>query len=140
MYITLYDIILDRPEINIVQATPQRSNLDIFPESKKEDENNETSVFISDLSFATFEIRNGMSVRYLSVPDSTDVSITLSDTRLNGNNAPDYSVDIHGLTSASVSDVSIKNLSFVGSLRCGLNDIYFRSVKNDVVERYISGK
>ena len=110
--ITLYDIILDRPEINIVQATPQRSNLDIFPESKKEDENNETSVFISDLSFATFEIRNGMSVRYLSVPDSTDISITLSDTRLNGNNAPDYSVDIHGLTSASVSDFSIKNLSF----------------------------
>ena len=110
--IALYDIILDRPEINIVQATPQRSNLDIFPESKKEDENNETSVFISDLSFATFEIRNGMSMRYFSRPDSTDVFINLTTTKLNGNNAPEYSVDIHGLTSAALSDFSIKNLNF----------------------------
>lgn len=110
--IALYDIVIDRPEINIVQATPQCSNFDIFPTEEKEDEHKETTVFISDFSFETFEIHNGMSVRYLSLPDSTDFSIGLTTTKLSGDNAPDYSVDIHGLTSAAVSDFTIKNLSF----------------------------
>ncbi|MDE5961385.1 MAG: hypothetical protein K2H08_06700, partial [Duncaniella sp.] len=110
--IALYDIVIDRPEINIVQATPQCSNFDIFPTAEKEDEHKETTVFISDFSFETFEIHNGMSVRYLSLPDSTDFSIGLTTTKLSGDNAPDYSVDIHGLTSAAVSDFTIKNLSF----------------------------
>lgn len=110
--IALYDIIIDRPEINIVQATPQCANFDIFPTIEKEDENKDTTVFISDFSFETFEIHNDMSVRYLSLPDSTDISIGLTTTKLSGDNAPDYSVDIHGLTSAAVSDFTIKNLSF----------------------------
>lgn len=33
--IALYDVILEHPAVNIVQATPELSNLDIFPESEE---------------------------------------------------------------------------------------------------------
>lgn len=106
--ISLYDIVFDKPRINIVQ-TDSLSNLDIFPASDTEEEKESTG-HIPDFSIGTFVINGGMPVRYVSIPDSTDIMINLSTTRLSGNKAPDYNIDLQGSTSASLPSFTLKNL------------------------------
>lgn len=108
--IALYDINFEKPRINIVQATPELSNLDIFPKSDEEEEKNEISGPVPNISIGTFAITGGMPIRYVSLPDSTDINITLLTTELSGKNAPDYSMDVHSTTSASFPSFSIRNL------------------------------
>lgn len=108
--IHLYDITFDHPAINIVQATPESSNMDIFPESEEKKE--DSPLLIPDIAIGTFSIQGGMPVRYFSRPDSLDIAVNFSTTSLDGNGAPIYNVDIAGLTSASLPDFSIRNLSF----------------------------
>lgn len=107
--IALYDISFHSPKINIVQATPELSNLDIFPESEPDKEEKTTGP-IPDISIGTFVISGGMPVRYFSLPDSTDISISLSATSLDGNHAPDYAVDVQGTTSATLPAFSVREL------------------------------
>lgn len=108
--IYLYDITFEHPAVNIVQATPESSNLDIFPES--EEKNEDSPLLIPDIAIGTFSIQSGMPVRYFSRPDSLDIAVNFSTTSLEGNGAPIYNVDIAGLTSASLPAFSIRNLSF----------------------------
>ena len=108
--IYLYDITFEHPAVNIVQATPESSNLDIFPESEEKKE--DSPLLIPDIAIGTFSIQGGMPVRYFSRPDSLDIAVNFSTTSLDGNGAPIYNVDIAGLTSASLPAFSIRNLSF----------------------------
>lgn len=108
--IALYDIVFDRPQINVVYATADRSNLDIFPTEAEEE--NESTVIMPDISLGTFEIINGMPIRYVSLSDSLDVKINLSATKFEGKKAPDYTLDVQGNTSASLPDFKITDLGF----------------------------
>ncbi|MBD5322744.1 MAG: hypothetical protein HDS01_08260 [Bacteroides sp.] len=107
--IALYDITLESPAANIVIATPECSNFDIFPPSddKKKDD---SPIEIPDFSMGTFSIIGSMPVRYVSVPDSIDASVCLSVTSLDGNNAPVYSLDITGDAGATLPSVSIPDI------------------------------
>lgn len=108
-HISLYDIIIDSPHINIVQATPEISSLDIFPPSEKKTEDS-SSLSITDFSMGTFRIDGGFPIRYLSIPDSIDASLHLTTTSLQGEDAPVYRLDIDGLTSASIPAMTINRL------------------------------
>ncbi len=111
--IALYDIIFDSPRINIVQATPSASNIDIFPTSKeKEEKKDETGIDIPDFSIGTFEIRGSMRVRYTSLPDSTDIAVCMTKTSLKGEKSPNYEIKIEGLTNASLPALNLTHLGF----------------------------
>lgn len=109
--IALYDITLDSPRVNIIQATPEVSNIDIFPPTSDTSSDN-SPVSLPDISIGTFEIVGGMPIRYVSLPDSVDVALTLTSTLLEGKASPCYSLDMKGLTDARVGDISLDNLSF----------------------------
>lgn len=109
--LAFYDIIFENPRINIVQLTPDCSNLDIFPPSE-ESEKSDSPLLIPDFSIGTFEIRDSMPVRYLSVPDSTDVSLCLTTTALSGRKAPVYQLDIQGNTDLRLPALDLNDLSF----------------------------
>lgn len=108
--ITLYDILTTSPRVNIVQATPARSNLDIFPpsEPKKDD----TPLNIPDITIGTFTIDGKPSFSYISLPDSIDLKASLTSTRLEGGDAPDYTVELSGSTTASLPDFTLPTLRF----------------------------
>lgn len=106
--IALYDIIITRPEVNVVQATPELSNFDIFP--KSEEEKKESSGEIPDISLGTFEILDGFPVRYYSRPDSIEASVVLSTTSLVGKAAPVYALTVDGLTDIGTPALHIDNL------------------------------
>lgn len=110
--IALYDIVFDRPQINVVYATAEQSNLDIFPASAEEEEEKEKPFIMPDISLGTFEIKNGMPLRYVSIPDSLDVNVYLSATKFEGSKAPGYTLDVKGNTSADFPDFKITDLGF----------------------------
>lgn len=108
--IHLYDIVMEHPAVNIVQATQSNSNFDIFPES--EEDESSSRVIIPDISFGKFTITDDMPVRYYSRPDSIDLFVNIASTALDGNGAPAYNVSISGLTSAHLPSLTIPHLSF----------------------------
>ncbi|MCM1076687.1 MAG: hypothetical protein NC411_04925 [Bacteroides sp.] len=109
--IAFYDIIFTRPTINIVIGPSGKSNFDIFPETSEKTDD-DSPVIIPDITLGTFEIRDDMPVRYVSIPDSTDIRLTLSSTRLEGNSAPDYHISIEGNTTTSLPHLTLDNLKF----------------------------
>lgn len=109
-YIHLYDINIDHPEVNLVQASPSVWSLDIFPSSDDDGEEHAPTP-IPGISLSTFMIKDGMPVRYLSIPDSIDASVNLSAATLSGTAAPLYKLDIRGLASASIPDLTVDSLS-----------------------------
>ena len=106
-----YDIIFENPRINIVQLSPDCSNLDIFPPSE-ESEKSSGPLMIPDISIGTFEIRDTMPVRYFSASDSTDVAVCLTTAGLNGEKAPVYKLDIQGNTDVKLPAVVFRDLAF----------------------------
>lgn len=108
--IHLYNIDLQHPVINLVQATPDVWSLDIFKETRQDEKNDSTS--IPEIQFGTFRISGGFPVRYVSIPDSINASVTLAETSLEGADAPSYRIDISGLTSLSIPDFSLDDLGF----------------------------
>lgn len=108
-HISLYDIIIDSPRVNIVQATPEVGSLDIFPPSEEKPKD-DSPLSITDFSMGTFRIDGGFPIRYLSLPDSIDASLRLTTTSLQGNDAPVYRLDIDGLTSASIPAITVNHL------------------------------
>ncbi len=116
--IALYDIVIENPRFNVVQATPEVANYDIFPKSDDKEESS-AGVPVPSITFGSFRIVDGMPVRYFSIPDTTEVAVTLTTTRLDGIDAPVYAVNVDGVTSASIPGISLENLRFGigGSLR-----------------------
>lgn len=110
--IRLYDISLHSPCLNFVQATPEMSSLDIFSSAEKDEAEEESPLLVPKIELGTFSIEGGFPVRYVSLPDSVKAEVKLSATRLDGNKAPSYRLEITGLTSASIPNISVDNLGF----------------------------
>ncbi|MCM1522173.1 MAG: AsmA family protein [Muribaculaceae bacterium] len=108
--IELYDISLSNPRINLVQATPEVSGLDIFPTSDEKKDNGPLS--IPDFSFSHFRVDSMMAVRYISLPDSIDVTVGFRTLSLAGTEAPLYAVEISGRTSASLPSLRLPETPF----------------------------
>lgn len=136
--IALYDITLDAPAVNIVQATADCRNFDIFPPS--EDDKDDSPLSIPDISMGTFVINGSLPIRYISLPDSIDASVCLTATSLDGNGAPVYSLNIDGNAWASLPRFTIPSMRIgIGGdidwstqhpMRIGLDD--FRITLGDV--------
>lgn len=92
--IKLYDVALRRPQVNIVQATRDVSNLDIFPPSEQKSDT--AALSLPDFSFEHFAIAPSLEARYLSLPDSIDLQATLRAVELSGGDAPVYAIDLGG--------------------------------------------
>jgi len=109
--IALYDILIENPCFNLVIATPDVANYDIFPESDEEKDES-VEIPIPVVTFGTFKIVDGMPVRYFSSPDSIDVDLALTSTKLEGADAPVYSLDIVGETSVMLPGINVESLQF----------------------------
>lgn len=111
--IELYDVILTSPRINIVQATPEVSSMDIFPAGGKKKDDKKPSV--PDISFDTFRVDSALTARYFSLPDSVEAMGTLRALDLEGEKSPLYALDIQGSASASLPAFTLP------ATRVGLN-------------------
>ncbi|MGN1172452.1 MAG: AsmA-like C-terminal region-containing protein [Muribaculaceae bacterium] len=91
--ISLYDVKIESPRINLVKVNEEYTNYDIVPAGESvEDASGETS--IPDISINQFVISDAEPIRYRSLSDSLDVAIGIKNIVLNGEDAPCYSLDV----------------------------------------------
>lgn len=104
--VELYDVTLNNPVVNVVQATPEVSGLDIFP-APDEEKGDDGPMVMPDFSFDRFRVDSVMVARYVSLPDTTDVAVALRTLSLDGEGAPLYALDIAGATEARVAALRV---------------------------------
>lgn len=100
--VMLYDVVFDKPEINIVQVNDTLANYMIVPPSESADT---SSLPFPYISINRFAITGGAPVRFFSLADSLDAVVNLSTTSLVGSKAPLYSLDISGNGSGRLAEV-----------------------------------
>lgn len=93
--LSLYDVVFQSPQVNVVALSDSLSNLDIFPPS--DDAAPDTAaVAIPVITLNRFAIEDARRLSYLSVQDSVSLSAGLKLLELKGADAPVYRLDIDG--------------------------------------------
>lgn len=85
--VQLYDIVIDRPEANIVRVDSALANYNIVPPS-----DDTTKTVIPPISINRFVIAGDAPLRYVSLADSTDIRLSLQSTLIDSEQLPRYSV------------------------------------------------
>lgn len=102
--IELYDVEFRSPRVNIVAVNDTVSNIDIFPTSAPEPERVESqAIDLPGISVNSFRIAGSAPLRYMSLADSIDCSVTLRSTSLVNKGMPIYRIDIQGLAEAMIA-------------------------------------
>ncbi|MBD5346204.1 MAG: hypothetical protein HDR92_03625 [Bacteroides sp.] len=89
-----HNVIAESPDINLVKVTDSVANYLIIPDTGPDDED---QFAITEVSIDRFALTGNPRLRYLSLPDTTDISgrIVTTLTR-NGSEGPLYSVELTG--------------------------------------------
>lgn len=90
--VMLYDVVIDRPEVNLVAVNDTVANYLIVPASS---DTSSTSP-MPRISINRFELKGDAPVRFVSLADTMDVGMTLKSTYLAGAKAPQYTFSMGG--------------------------------------------
>lgn len=88
--IALNDVIIDRPTVNMLQATPEVSNFSILPAPDPD----KPSSPIPDISIHRFAITNAGPITYNSIPDTLHLDLTLNTIDLKDRGLPLYELTV----------------------------------------------
>lgn len=107
--ITVYDVELDRPRINLIQVNDTIANFDILPPSPSDT----TSTPLPEITVNHFAITNSYPIRYRSLPDSVDVTLNLHTISLDSDEAPRYQLTLDTrIQTPLLKDVSYETAKF----------------------------
>lgn len=104
--VALYDVVIDRPMINLVSVNDSVANYNIVPPS--EPDTAVSPVIIPDFAIDRFAIVNAEAFSYRSLADSVAGSVTLNRVRFGGEGAPVYDVELRG----DLGSPSLKEYNF----------------------------
>lgn len=90
--ISLYDVELTSPKLNIVVVNDSINNFDILPPSGGDTEPSP----MPKIAINRFSIKGDFPVRYCMPADSVDFTLTLSESSLSGEKAPVYTLNLQG--------------------------------------------
>lgn len=91
--IHLYDVVFDRPSVNLLQVNDSVANFDIIPTSEEADT---AGTAIPDIRINSFRIKESGPLRFRSLTDSMDVAARLENVILDGPDAPLYRLSLDG--------------------------------------------
>ena len=112
-HISLYDVIITRPSVNIVQATDSAANYLIFKSQNQEETPDSTSTAFPRISLDRFLITDARPITFTSLPDSVHVAVTLGTLDFNSLDRPRYTLNINGdLHTPLLDEFNFQNLSF----------------------------
>lgn len=92
--VALYDVVIDRPIVNLLSVNDSVSNFNIVPPS--EPDTVTSPMIIPDFSIDRFAIVNAGPFSYTSLADSVSGSVTLHRMEFGGKGAPIYDVELRG--------------------------------------------
>ena len=93
--IHLHDVLIDSPRVNILQVNDSVANYLIFPTEEKPDTAT-TPLSLPDIQINSFRILSAGPLRYRSMADSTDISASIKNVDLGGDEAPLYRLELTG--------------------------------------------
>ena len=108
--IALYDVIIDRPRLNLVVASDSIDNFSIIPPSDTTSTGGST--VIPPLSINRFAITGNFPTRFCAPSDSIDFTLMLRDSQMLGHEAPLYSLSISGDAGGNIHPVLLSTLPF----------------------------
>ncbi len=94
--IDVYDVEIRKPMVNIVQYNDSINNFSIISPSAETADTTESELSIPDLAIDRFTIADALPIRYFSHSNNIDAGITLGVTYLDGNEAPQYTLNVNG--------------------------------------------
>lgn len=111
--IALYDVLFHSPRVNLLQATPQAANYDIFPASEPSDTTPSSPLVMPAISINRFAITDATPLRYRSIPDTLSLTLSLKEATLSGIDAPSYTLAIAGGVQTPLLDsFNLQHLTF----------------------------
>lgn len=108
--ISLYDVKLQSPRLNIVQADSVWANYNIVPPSEEKKE--PKPLELPNISITRFSIVDGFPVRFTSIADSTSVEAVIAATNLEGSDAPTYTLTVSGKGGGTLGKLNIPAIPF----------------------------
>lgn len=112
--LSLYDIQLHEPMVNLVAVDSLTANYNIVPPSAPETEEDTTQTTLPRISIDHFAITDAKPIRYFSLSDSLDVTLKLKTVDLNGVDAPQYMLDFDGnVASPLLGIINLQKTPFV---------------------------
>ncbi len=108
--IALYDVIIDRPRLNLVVASDSIDNFSIIPPSDTTSTGGST--VIPPLSINRFAITGNFPTRFCAPSDSIDFTLMLRDSQMLGHEAPLYSLSISGDAGGNIHPMLLSTLPF----------------------------
>ena len=108
--IALYDVIIDRPRLNLVVASDSIDNFSIIPPSDTTSTGGST--VIPPLSINRFAITGNFPTRFCAPSDSIDFTLMLRDSQMLGHEAPLYSLSISGDAGGNIHPVLLSTHPF----------------------------
>ena len=94
--ISLYDIQLHEPMVNLVKVDSTLANYDIVPPSAPDTVPDTTTTELPTIIIDKFALLAAKPVKYFSLSDSIDVTVNIKSTTLKGVDAPQYHFDFQG--------------------------------------------
>ena len=112
--ISLYDIQLHEPMVNLVKVDSTLANYDVVPPSAPDTVPDTTSTQLPKFIIDKFALIAAKPIRYFSLSDNIDVTANIKSTELKGNNAPKYKIDFQGdVSSPLLSLINRTKTSFI---------------------------
>lgn len=106
---TVYDVELNGPRLNLIQVNDTVSNFNIFPSSAPDT----SSTPLPEITVNRFAITDARPFRYRSLADSVDVTVNLRTISLQGNDAPQYRLEMQTrIETPLLDDVSYETMRF----------------------------
>ncbi|MCM1482968.1 MAG: hypothetical protein NC043_01415 [Muribaculaceae bacterium] len=109
-HIHIYDVSIDRPAVNLVQADSVWTNYNIVPPS--EPDTAKTAFELPLISFDRFAIKGAMPIRYRSLADTMDVSAVIDTVGISGKENSVYRLTVSGNAGAKLPTLLVEPILF----------------------------
>lgn len=108
--IHLHDVVIDRPEVNLLQVNDSVANYQILPTSEEADT---SATAIPGIRIDSFRILESGPLRFRSLVDSLDVTARLENVNVEGPDAPVYRLKLDGAADLPfLSEFDFADLTF----------------------------
>ncbi|MBR6638931.1 MAG: hypothetical protein IKL35_01065, partial [Muribaculaceae bacterium] len=112
--ISLYDIQLHEPMVNLVKVDSTLANYDIVPPSAPDTVPDTTTTELPKIIVDKFALLAAKPIRYFSLSDSIDVTVNIKNTAIKGTEAPRYNINFQGnIASPLLSMINQYKSSFI---------------------------
>lgn len=110
--ISIHDAVLSSTKVNLVTYGNELSNFDIFPQSESEKDSIAGPLSLPDISINRFSISDSLIVRYISIADSTDISLMVNAPEMLTEESGKYGLRLASNTGLSIApDIKLDSIA-----------------------------